>query len=190
MGHPVHPMLIVFPLGLFTTAVVFDLVHLVSGNDTFAQVGFWNIAAGLVGVLLAAPTGLLDWMAIPSGTRAKRVGAYHGLGNSVVTVIFLVCWLVRTGRDEHAAGGGLFVLEVLGLAVAMVAGWLGGELVNRLAIGVDSEGRMTPGWATRTGPDRGLRPATDPDSSATDVRADRGIMQDALSWSGSLAGRR
>jgi uncharacterized membrane protein len=154
MGHPVHPMLVVFPLGLFTTAVVFDLVHLLSGNDTFAQVGFWNITAGLVGVLLAAPIGLLDWMAIPAGTRAKRVGAYHGLGNTIVTVIFLLCWLVRIGRDEHAAGGGLFVLEVLALALAMVAGWLGGELVNRLAIGVDSEAHPDAPSSLSGGPAR------------------------------------
>src|SRR3954451_9233210 len=80
-GHPLHQMLIVFPLGLLGTAVVFDLIHLGTGNPRMAEVAFWMIAAGLVGGLLAAPPGLIDWLAIPSGTRAKAVGLWHAVGN-------------------------------------------------------------------------------------------------------------
>jgi Predicted membrane protein (DUF2231) len=78
LGHPVHPMLIVFPLGLFATAVVFDVVHLLTDNETFGQAGYRNIAAGMIGAVVAALTGLLDWTAIPAGTRAKRIGLLHG----------------------------------------------------------------------------------------------------------------
>src|SRR3954452_10705515 len=66
-GHPLHQMLIVFPLGLLGTAVVFDLIHLGTGNPRMAEVAFYMIAAGLVGGLVAAPPGLIDWLAIPSG---------------------------------------------------------------------------------------------------------------------------
>jgi uncharacterized membrane protein len=77
LGHPIHPMLIVFPLGLFISAVVFDFVRLWTGSEVFAAVSFWNIVGGL----LAAVFGLVDWIAIPDGTRAKRIGLAHGIGN-------------------------------------------------------------------------------------------------------------
>jgi uncharacterized membrane protein len=137
LGHPVHPMLIVFPLGLFVTATVFDLVQLVTGDNTFGQVGYWNVVAGIIGALLAAVTGLLDWTAIPSGTRAKRIGLLHGGGNAIVLVLFLVSWLARMNNTDHVAGGALFVVEVVAIGVGGAAGWLGGELVDRLGIGVD-----------------------------------------------------
>jgi len=137
LGHPVHPMLIVFPLGLFVMAVIFDLVWLSTDNTVFAQVAYWDIAAGLVGALLAAGTGLLDWTAIPAGTRAKRIGLLHGAANAVVAVLFLLVWLVRMDNTDQAIGGGLFAVEVVAIAVSAVAGWLGGELVDRLGIGVE-----------------------------------------------------
>lgn len=137
LGHPVHPMLIVFPLGLFVTAVVFDLIRLISDNATFGQVGYWNIAAGMVGAVLAAVTGLLDWTAIPAGTRAKRIGLWHGASNAVVLVLFLVSWLVRMDNPDHVAGAGPFTLEVIAIAIGGAAAWMGGELVDRLGIGVD-----------------------------------------------------
>src|SRR6185437_13725752 len=73
LGHPIHPMLIVFPLGLFATAVVFDIVGLISNDSSWFRISFWMIAAGIIGGLCAAVFGLVDWFAIPSGTRAKRI---------------------------------------------------------------------------------------------------------------------
>ena len=60
LGHPIHPMLIVLPLGLFIGAVVFDAMYLWRGNPTFAAIGYWNIAGGIIGGLLAAVFGLVD----------------------------------------------------------------------------------------------------------------------------------
>jgi uncharacterized membrane protein len=139
LGHPVHPMVIVFPLGLFVAGTVFDLIALFSENATFDQVGYWNIAAGIIGAVVAAVTGLLDWTAIPSGTRAKRIGLLHGGANSVVLVLFLVSWLVRMDNTDHRASVGSFVVEVFAVAVSGVAAWFGGELVDRLGIGVDDD---------------------------------------------------
>jgi uncharacterized membrane protein len=137
LGHPVHPMLIVFPLGLFVTAVVFDLVELITEDPVFGQVAYWNILAGMIGAVLAAVTGLADWTAIPAGTRAKRIGLWHGATNAVVLVLFLISWLVRTDNTDHVAGAGPFVLEIVALALGGTAAWMGGELVDRLGIGVD-----------------------------------------------------
>src|SRR5688500_18643392 len=91
-GHPVHQMLIVFPLGLLATALAFDALHLVGGNGYWSEIAYWMIAAGVITGLLAAPFGLVDWAAIPSGTRAKRIGALHGVGNVVVVGLYGASW--------------------------------------------------------------------------------------------------
>jgi uncharacterized membrane protein len=137
LGHPVHPMLVVFPLGLFITAVVFDLVRLWTGNDTFAAVSFWNIAGGIIGGLLAAVFGLIDWLAIPSGTRAKRIGLVHGVGNVGVVGLFAVSLWLRTLVSGYVPSTAALGLAVVGVALGGVTGWLGGELVDRLGVGVD-----------------------------------------------------
>lgn len=135
-GHPVHQMLVVFPLGLFATSLIFDIVHLAGGGDTWGYASFYMIAAGIIGGLGAAVFGLVDWLAVPPNTRAKRVGALHGLGNVIVVALFIVSWGIRYA-DPARLGFGAFILSVLGVLLALVTGWLGGELVDRLGVGVD-----------------------------------------------------
>jgi len=139
LGHPIHPMLVVLPLALLSTAVLFDAVYLVSGNGEFATLAFWNISIGLVGGLLAALFGLIDWLNIRQGTRARRIGAWHGLGNAIIVLLFVVSWALRLDKPAYAyAPDALpFVLGLIGVGLALVTAWLGGELVYRLRIGVD-----------------------------------------------------
>lgn len=137
LGHPVHPMLIVFPLGLLATAVAFDIVGLASGDAEWFRISFWMIAAGILGGLLSAIFGLVDWLAIPSGTRAKRIGLWHGGGNVIVTVLFIISWFLRRTAPENPEVAA-FVLSFIAVALALVTGWLGGELVDRLGVGVDN----------------------------------------------------
>ena len=136
-GHPIHQMLIVFPLGLLATALVFDVIRLVTHNPLWGTLSYWMIAAGVISGLLAAPFGLIDWLAIPSGTRAKRIGALHGVGNVVVVALFGLSWLMRTGGDPSLPAVPALVLAFAGGGLALVTGWMGGELVDRLAVGVD-----------------------------------------------------
>ena len=140
-GHPIHQMLIVFPLGLLATALVFDVISLFTGTGYWSEIAFWMIVAGLVGGLLAAPFGLIDWLAIPSHTRAKRIGALHGGGNLVVVVLYGVSALLRV--DSPATPGTVALTTAfLGGGLALVTGWLGGELVDRLSVGVDPEANL------------------------------------------------
>jgi uncharacterized membrane protein len=136
LGHPVHPMLVVFPLGLFATSLVFDLVRLAGGGDSFSVAAFYMIAAGIVGGLAAAVFGLVDFLAIPRHTRAKTIGAAHGLANVVIVGLFIASWGIRYG-DPAAAKGGAILLSGIAVLLALVSGWLGGELVDRLGVGVD-----------------------------------------------------
>jgi uncharacterized membrane protein len=136
LGHPVHPMLIVFPLGLLATAVIFDIIYLVSDNVQWTAVAYYMIGAGIIGGLAAAAFGWLDWFGIPGGTRAKRVGLWHGLGNVVVLVLFILSWVLR--RDNPAAPPTeAIVAGLAGVVLALITSWLGGELVDRLGVGVD-----------------------------------------------------
>jgi uncharacterized membrane protein len=138
LGHPIHPMLIPFPLGLLGMAVFFDLIALIGGDwDSLARAAFYMIAAGILTGLLAAVVGAIDWLAIPGGTRAKRIATLHGLGNVVIVGLFAVAWLLRNDDPPDDAAGLPIVLEVIGVLGALVTGWLGGELVDRLGVGVD-----------------------------------------------------
>ena len=130
-------MLIVFPLGLLATALILDIIYLFNGNTALATVSFWNIIAGVVGGLAAAVFGLLDWMAVPAGTRAKAIGLWHGVGNVVIVALFFIAWLLRLNEPGYYPGTLAFILEVAGVLLALVTGWLGGELVDRLGVGVD-----------------------------------------------------
>src|SRR5437867_12982020 len=80
-GHPIHPMLIVFPLGFLATSLIFDIMYLGTGDGKWTNIAEYMIGAGVIGGLLAVLFGLVDWLAIPSGTRAKSIGLWHGLGN-------------------------------------------------------------------------------------------------------------
>jgi uncharacterized membrane protein len=140
-GHSVHQMLIVFPLGLLATAVVFDVIYFVANASVFAVCAYWLVVAGLVGGALAAPFGLIDWLAIPKGTRAKRVGAAHGLGNVIVLTLFLISALLRSEQPTSPPALA-YLCSFAGACLALVTAWLGGELVSRLGVGVYSHANL------------------------------------------------
>lgn len=137
-GHAIHPILIVFPLGFLTGAVIFDIIFLASGNADMQMVAYWMLSAGIIGGLLAAPFGWVDWFAIPAGTRAKSVGLLHGVGNMIVVLLFIGSWALRTYNTQDVTYVLQYVLSFAGIALALVTGWMGGELVERLGVGVDN----------------------------------------------------
>ncbi len=136
-GHPIHPMLIVFPLGLLIMSAIFDILHYLTGNAIFSTVAYYDIAAGVIGGLIAAVFGLLDWLAIPHGTRAKSIGATHGIGNVMVVLLFAFSWLIRNGNSGHQPDIWAFIMSLLAIVIGTGTAWLGGELVYRLGMAVD-----------------------------------------------------
>jgi uncharacterized membrane protein len=134
-GHPLHQILIVFPLGLLSMSVIFDALYFIQKNPDFGIASYYMLSAGLIGGLCAAVFGLLDWLNVPKNTRAKTIGAWHGIGNVMVVLLFGLSWFVR--KNLVVPDSGSFVLAVAGFVLAAFTGWLGGELVNRLGIGVD-----------------------------------------------------
>jgi len=117
-GHPVHPMLIVFPLGLLATAVIFDIIYLVSDNSQWTVVAYYMIGAGIIGGLAAAVFGWLDSIAIPGGTRARKIGLWHGIGNVVVLGLFILSWVLRRENPDVPPTGAI-VAGLTGVVIAL-----------------------------------------------------------------------
>ncbi len=134
-GHPIHQMLIVFPLGVLGGSIIFDLIYLGTKNGRWADIAFGMIALGVISGLAAAVFGLIDWLAIPAGTRAKRVGLMHGVGNVVVVLLFIVSWFLRKSAPQSPPLLAI-VLSLIGVGLSVITGWLGGELVDQLSVGV------------------------------------------------------
>jgi len=138
LGHPVHQSLVAFPLGGLGAGILFDIVGLVSGGGRWHDVAYWVMLFGIITGLIDAVFGLIDWLAIPAGTRAKRVGAWHGGGNVLVVVLFALSLLLRWPNIEEPSAFAI-LLAFLGFGLAGITGWLGGELVGRLGVGVHQD---------------------------------------------------
>ena len=150
-GHALHPMLIVFPLGLLGSSVAWDLAYLGTKNPMWGQIAFWTILAGMIGALLAAVPGFVDWMGIPDRTRAKRVGVYHLATNLLVLLLFVVSAVARYTHGYETPTLGMMVVSWIGIACAIVSGWFGGELVERLGVAVYPDANPDAPSSLRTG---------------------------------------
>jgi uncharacterized membrane protein len=164
LGHPIHPMLVVLPLGLLSVGLLFDVVYLVGGDPVFAQVAYWDILLGVIGGLAAAVFGLIDWFAIPGGTRARRVGLVHGGGNVIVVLLFIASLWLRTPEIAYAPDLLPFLLALIAIGLALVTAWLGGELVYRLRVGVDDGASLDASSSLQDGlVSRGAEPPREAD---------------------------
>jgi len=172
LGHPIHQILIVLPLGLYVCAVVFDIVTMFRPISELSIAAFWNIVVGSIGAVLAAVFGLIDWTKIPKNTRARRIGIVHALVNTGVLVLFVISALLRIDRDYYFVTNGVLVLELIAFVMAGVGGWLGGELVDRLGIGVH-EGANPNAPSSLSG--RGTTDTRLPPTSATPTTGATGV---------------
>jgi uncharacterized membrane protein len=141
-GHAVHPMLIPLPLGMFLGTLIFDVVYLVTHDLQFATVSFFMAVLSVAGGVAAAATGAVDFKNIPKGTRAKRIGLVHAIGNDVVIALFAISALLRYRADDYEPSALALALTFAGAAASLVTGWLGGELVERLGVGVDADAHL------------------------------------------------
>jgi uncharacterized membrane protein len=130
-GHPIHLVLIVFPLGLLATSFFFDLAWLAWGRGQLGIASHWMIFAGVLGGLAASVFGVIDWLAIPRESPAWKAGALHGAGNTVVAVLFAASWLLRRGQPEHPEALAI-ALSAVGVLLIVATGWLGSEVADRM----------------------------------------------------------
>jgi uncharacterized membrane protein len=142
--HPIHPMLVVFPIGLFLTALVFDILAAATGNPVWETLAFYDIAAGVIGALAAALPGFVDYLGLRGEPR--RLGTWHMVLNLGVVALFAVNWYLRTDAGRQWLGAGSRVplaLTIIGAVILGVSGWLGGHLVYVHRVGVsDNAARL------------------------------------------------
>jgi len=147
-NHPLHPMLVVFPFALWTTAVIFDVIGLTTGNAMYRTAAFYNIGAGIIGGVAAAIPGAIDYWTLHG--RAARVGTWHALLNVGALLLFTLSWVGRTRWGAGKIGLDTWMPELaafIGLALIIPSGWLGGSLVYVHGTGVAPASRTqtTPG---------------------------------------------
>lgn len=135
--HPVHPMLVVLPLGLWIGALAFDVVHAITGDQLWRTLAFWNVGAGIIGALLAAIPGFIDYLDMEG--RPRRIATYHMVLNLAAVALFALNWYVRTRVAPESLWP--LALSVVGVIGILVSGWLGGEMVYVERVGVDESQR-------------------------------------------------
>ncbi|MBT9463253.1 DUF2231 domain-containing protein [Hydrogenophaga sp.] len=122
VGHSLFQMVVMFTAGLLLSSVLVDMAAIL-WNARIFQLAYWLLGLGLLGGLVAAPLGWLDWRHNPRGTRAHRVGALHGVGMAVAVGLFALSWFLR-GAGEPPPVSALS-LSLLGGVTMLGTAWLG-----------------------------------------------------------------
>lgn len=134
-GHPIHPMLVPFPIVCFVGALCTDIAYACTANLQWANFSAWLLAAGVVMAVLAAIAGLVDFFSSPR-IRAHRAAWFHGMGNGIVLLLALFNNFVHSRDGWISVVPAGLVLSVLTVLMMLVTGWLGWELVYRHRVGV------------------------------------------------------
>jgi uncharacterized membrane protein len=130
LGHTIPPTLVVFPLGMLSTSVIFDFVHLVGGSEVFSTIAYWMILGGLTAGLAIAILGLVDWLIIPDGTRAKKRASIHLLAYTFVLAVYTVsAWSRNNDPSSPEIAATLFA--TFGAGIALFGATLGAELAGK-----------------------------------------------------------
>ncbi len=125
--HPIHPMLVVFPIGMWVFSLIGDIVLRAGGNPAWAPAVYYAMGIGIIGALAAAIFGVIDLFSIPQGARARNLGYWHLGINLAVTILFIVNFYLRSVGPPVSLTP--FILSIVGVAALLVSGWLGGEMV-------------------------------------------------------------
>jgi uncharacterized membrane protein len=144
-GHPIHPMLIPFPLALWTTSFATDVFFYLHRNGSLLLISKYLIAAGILGAAAAAIPGIIDWWAIKD-LEARKVANWHARLNIVALIIFCISLYFRLGRNGEMVNRHLmipFLLSFVGVILISISGYLGGDMVFRYGIGASLK-RGTP----------------------------------------------
>ncbi|SDS12297.1 DUF2231 domain-containing protein [Actinopolymorpha singaporensis] len=146
-GHPLHPALVTIPIGCWVASFVFDVVSRFSSMPVlFAEGSHWLVGIGLVGAVVAATVGFLDFLVIPGRTRAYRAAILHMSLNLLAIGLYVVNFFIRS-NPLGPVGWGQLILSAVGLSLLGGSGYLGGELAYRYGVRVAAESTQASGFA-------------------------------------------
>ena len=134
-GHPIHPMIVPFPIALLSSALLTDLAYWATGRPFWALASLWLTRAGWLTGLAAAAVGATDFFTIPRA-RAQGAGRIHAAGNVIALGLATLSVAVRSRRPTSAVVPAGVALSALIASILGVTGWFGGELSYRHGIGV------------------------------------------------------
>lgn len=141
--HPIHPMLVPLPIGLWIFSLACDLIRLMEGDIIWSTVALYALAGGIIGAVIAALPGLIDLLDM-SASKAKRIGIWHMAINLTLVAMYLVNFLWRRNAEPGAMGP--LALSILAVLLLGVSGWLGGEMVYVHGVAVEPvEGKLLGG---------------------------------------------
>ncbi len=164
-GHPIHPMLIAFPVALYVVTVVTLIVSAATGDPFWYRAALWANVAGVVMAAVAAVPGLIDLLGLPRHSRARSTGIRHAAFNVLALALFVVSAALLYGQYDAAARDvtAPLVLSILGVGSTLVAGWLGWTLVQTHHVGIQAG----PGVEAEAGGGPGERGVAEPQMPAT-----------------------
>jgi uncharacterized membrane protein/nitrite reductase/ring-hydroxylating ferredoxin subunit len=133
-GHPIHPILVGFPIAFFTGTLIFDALGIINGSGGYWQTGKYLEIAGIIAAIITAIPGTVDYFfTVPPKSSASSRGAKHGLLNVGLLIIYIIAYVIRKADATWLP----VILEAIGVIMLLFSGWLGGTLVYRNQIGVD-----------------------------------------------------
>src|SRR3954451_9173003 len=137
-GHPIHPMLIPFPIAFFVATFLCDLAYVSTSDAGWVTATLWLLGAGLIMAALAAIAGLID---VLGDQQIRRLGTawLHGGGNVVAVLIELYNWYARYQHGANAVLPTGIILSGIVVLILLFTGWKGWELVYRHRVGVVNE---------------------------------------------------
>lgn len=144
-GHPVHPMLVAFPIGLWVFSLACDILFRATGNQVWDTVALYTMGGGVIGAIAAALPGFFDLLDMPE-SRAKRIGLGHALLNISALILFVASFSIRQSAGPGTAP---FILSILGVITITISGWMGGSMVYLHGAAVELE----PGDRVREPPE-------------------------------------
>lgn len=141
-GHPIHPMIIPFPIGLWVFSLLADLIYLWRGNPVWRDwIAFYSLLGGIIGAALAAVFGIIDWLSITNRT-VKKVADWHARLNVIALLVFVASFYLRTTRGSAWVSGSFTIplaLSIFGVILITISGYLGGELVFKHGVAVNPQ---------------------------------------------------
>lgn len=141
-GHPIHPMIIPFPIALWVFSFIADIVYLWRGNPVWKDwIAFYALLGGIIMAALAAVPGLIDWLSLKD-PKVFKIANWHARLNVIALLIFAGSFYLRTTSGADLVGGSHtvpFLLSLVGVILITISGWLGGEMVFKHGVAVDAQ---------------------------------------------------
>ena len=141
-GHPIHPMIIPFPIALWVFSLIADLIYLWGGNPLWRDyIAFYTLLGGIIGGAAAAVPGVIDWLSLKD-REVVKIANWHARLNVIALLIFAASFYLRTTSGGGLVSGNYSIpvgLSVLGVILIAISGWLGGEMVFKHGVAVDQQ---------------------------------------------------